>query len=218
MSIRTVLADDHQIFLVGLRALLDKLSDIEVVGEATDGEQALLLSRDLTPDVVVMDITMPVLGGIEATRQIAQELPSVRVLCLSMHKAKRYVRSVFEAGAAGYLPKDCALDELPGAIRTVSANQVYVSPVIATKFVDELRGHDPKPCPSVGVWELSSRECQVLRFIADGLTTREIAEKLNLSVKTIGTHREHLMQKLNIHSISGLTKYAIRKGLTTVED
>ncbi len=216
MGIRIVLADDHQLFLDGLRALLAKEPEIQVVAEASDGREALAEARGQRPDVVVMDLSMPGLNGIEATRRIVQSLPSVRVICLSMHTEPRFVEAALEAGASGYLPKDCATEEMTAAIRAVSNGQTYLSPSVAGVVVDVLRNREgTEEANAFGV--LTGREREVLQLLAEGQSTKELAAHLNLSVKTVGTHREHIMRKLGIRSIAGLTKYAIREGLTSPE-
>lgn len=216
MSIRIVVADDHQLFLEGLRALLSKEAEIEVVSEASNGREALSEARRQRPDVVVMDLSMPGLNGIEATRRISRSLPGVRVICLSMHTEPRFVEAALEAGASGYLPKDCAADEMTAAIRAVSSGKTYLSPSVAGVVVDVLRNRDaPEEENAFGV--LTDREREVLQLLAEGQSTKELAAHLSLSVKTVGTHREHIMRKLGIRSIAGLTKYAIREGLTSPE-
>ena len=214
MSIRILLVDDHEVFLDGLRALLDRQPDMEVVGDAKGGRRAVRLARQTIPQVVVMDASMPGMNGFEATRQIVAEVPDVKVLCLSMHSEERFVLAMLDAGASGYVLKECALEELVRAVRSVAANQVYLSPGIAGIVVEAARASQPQPRTSAFSL-LTAREREVLQLIAEGQATKKIAAQLYLSVKTIGTHREHLMDKLKIHSVAGLTKYAIRQGLTS---
>ncbi|MEE8583468.1 MAG: response regulator transcription factor [Acidobacteriota bacterium] len=214
MSIRILLVDDHEVFLDGLRALLDRQPDMEVVGDAKGGRRAVRLARQTLPQVVVMDASMPGLNGFEATRQIVAEVPEVKVLCLSMHSEERFVLAMLDAGASGYLLKECALEELVRAVRSVAANQVYLSPGIAGIVVEACRAGQHQDRASAFSL-LTAREREVLQLIAEGHATKEIAAQLYLSVKTIGTHREHLMDKLKIHSVAGLTKYAIRQELTS---
>ena len=216
MSIGILLADDHQLFLDGLHALLAQQPGMEVVAEARDGQEAVRAALKHRPDVVVMDISMPGMNGIEATRQITKRLPEVKVLSLSMHADKRFVLAVLEAGASGYLLKESALEELVRAIRAVEAGQTYLSPAIAGFVVEAYKAAHPKTASSMFSL-LTAREREVLQLIAEGRSTKEIAELLCVSVKTVSTHREHLMKKLNLYSIAGLTKYAIREGLTSTE-
>ena len=216
MSVRIVLADDHQIMRDGLAALLEKQREMEVLGQASDGRQVVQAARDLRPDVVIMDVSMPGMNGIEATRRITAELPQVKILCLSFQSDKRLVLAVLEAGASGYLLKDCAFDELVTAIRTVMANQTYLSPAIAGTVVDGYKALHPEAQPSAFT-QLTEREREIVQLLAEGLSTKEIAVRLQLSVKTVGTHREHLMAKLHLHSLAELTKYAIKEGLTSVD-
>ncbi len=216
MSIRIVLADDHTIFLSGLRTLLEKEPDLEVVAKVKDGREAIRVVHEKRPDLVVMDVSMPGMNGIEATRQITATLPRVKVLCLSMHSEEQFVTAVLEGGASGYLLKECALDELLTAIRTVMANQIFLSPTITTTVVQNYRAQRGATQPSP-VSPLTDREREVLQLIAEGHSTKDIAARLHLSVKTIDTHRHRIMDKLRIHSVAGLTKYAIRRGLTTAQ-
>ena len=216
MSIRVLLGDDHRIVREGLRILLEKEPDIEVIGEAEDGHSTVELARKLKPQIVVMDITMPDLNGIEATYEITKEIPGVKVLALSMHVDKRFVEKMLKAGATGYLPKDCAYEELVRAVHTVASNETYLSPTIADMVRRDYLRQGPKADTSV-FSVLTLREREVLQFMAEGKTTKAIASHLEVSVKTIETHRQHVMQKLNLHSLAELTKYAIREGLTSLE-
>lgn len=216
MSIRIVLADDHTMFLSGLRTLLEKEPDLEVVAKVKDGREAIRVVHEKRPDLVVMDVSMPGMNGIEATRQITAKLPRVKVLCLSMHSEEQFVTAVLEGGASGYLLKECAFDELLTAIRTVMANQIFLSPTITTTVVQNYRAQRGATQPSP-VSPLTDREREVLQLIAEGHSTKDIAARLHLSVKTIDTHRHRIMDKLSIHSVAGLTKYAIRRGLTTAQ-
>ena len=216
MSIRIVLADDHTMFLSGLHTLLEKEPDLEVVAKVKDGREAIRVVHEKRPDLVVMDVSMPGMNGIEATRQITATLPRVKVLCLSMHSEEQFVTAVLEGGASGYLLKECALDELLTAIHTVMANQIFLSPTITTTVVQNYRAQRGATQPSP-VSPLTDREREVLQLIAEGHSTKDIAARLHLSVKTIDTHRHRIMDKLRIHSVAGLTKYAIRRGLTTAQ-
>ena len=216
MSIRILLADDHQIVRAGLKNLLDKHKDIEIVGEAADGRETVAQALKIEPDVVVMDIAMPGLNGMEATRQIIEENPNIRIIALSMHSDRQYVSGMFQSGASGYLLKDCAADELVDAVRTVFGRQIYLSKEITGVVVKEMvslrkRGLGPES-------DLSDREREVLQLLAEGKSTREIAEILFISIKTVETHRQKIMAKLEIYTLPELTKYAIRAGLTSVEN
>lgn len=212
MSIRILLADDHKIIRDGLRSLLARHDDMHVIAEAEDGRTAVQLAREMTPDVIVMDIAMPDLNGVEATRQIMEIDPAIKVVALSMQSDGPVVRQMFQAGSSGYLLKDCAFDELVKAIRTVLAGQVYLSPDIANVVVRQI-----SPLPPRMASPLTAKEREVLQLIAEGKSTKEVAAILSVSVKTIDTHRQHIMDKLDIHNIAELTRYAIREGLTTAD-
>ena len=212
MSIRILLADDHKIMRDGLRSLLEKQSDMEVVAEAENGRTTVQLAQKLLPDVVIMDIAMPDLNGIEATRQIIASAPSVKVLALSMHSNRAFVTGMLSAGASGYLLKDSAFEELARAIRVIVMNQTYLGLGITEAVVKDYVRHLSATGPSVP--HLSPKEREVLQLLAEGMTTKQIASRLYVSVKTIETHRQKIMEKLDIHSIAKLTKYAIREGLT----
>lgn len=215
MTIKVLLADDHKIVRDGLRTLLEKHADIAVLGEAEDGREALQLAGKLSPDVVVMDIAMPELNGIEATRQILSEHPGIKIVALSMHSDKRFVSEMLKAGASAYLLKDCAFEELIAAIRTIMKGKIYLSPGIAGVVLADYIRSDRKSEPSV-FSQLSDREREVLQLMAEGKTTKEVAAHLNVSIKTVETHRTNIMTKLDIHSIAELTKYAVREGLTSL--
>ena len=215
MSIRVLLADDHEIMLNGLRSLLEQEADMVVVGEAKDGREAVAAAREKAPQVVVMDLSMPGMNGIEATRRIAAEQPAVKVLCFSMHGDQGFVGAALEAGAAGYLLKDYAVDDLVQAIRAVAAGETYLCPQIAGTVVEAYKAARGKNTGPSAYSLLTAREREVLQLIAEGHTNGRIAERLGLSVKTVGTHRERLMAKLDIHTVAGLTKYAVREGLTS---
>lgn len=212
MTVRILLADDHKIMCEGLQMLIEKQPGMEVVGVANDGRGAVRMTRELAPDVVIMDVAMPNLNGIEAARQITSELPAVKVIALSMHTDRRYVTGMLSAGVAGYLPKDCVGEELAQAIRTVVGGQVYLSPAIAGIVVEEFTSVTRQRHSL-----LSPRELEVLQLLAEGQSSREIAESLHISVKTVETHRRQLMEKLNLRTVADLTKYAIREGITSVE-
>lgn len=215
MSIRILLADDHKIVLDGLHALLEKQPGMEVVAEAEDGRKTVQLVQKLLPDVVIMDIAMPDLNGIEATRQIVAETPNVKVVALSIHSDRRFIVEMFKAGALGYLLKDCAFEELANAIRSVVANRLYLSPKIADIVVKDYIRLSLKTEFSV-FSVLTSREREVLQLLAEGKTTKQIASNLRVSIKTVETYRQRIMDKLGIHSVAELTKYAIRERLTSL--
>ncbi len=218
MSIRVLIADDHKIMLAGLRSLLEKQTDIEVVGEADNGRKAVQMAQEQNPDVVVMDVSMPDLNGIEATTQIIESLPETRVIALSMHSDKRFVMGMLRAGASGYLLKDCASQELANAIVQVAVGKKYLSPEITGVVIDDfLLGGGSSEEVATAASQLSPREREVLQLIAEGWSTKQIASHLYVSIKTIETHRRQIMKKLDLHSIPDLTKYAIREGLTSIE-
>ena len=216
MSLKILLADDHKIVRDGLKSLLKKEVSMEVIGEADNGRKTVQLARDLEPEIIIMDISMPDLNGIEATRQIVADSPDVKIIALSMHSDKRYVKGVLSAGASGYLLKDSAFEELVEAIRTVDTGRFYLSAGIAGVVVKDYVGSQAnKDALTSDI--LSAREREVLQLLAEGKSTKEIASDLHVSVKTIETHRQNIMQKLNIHTIAGLTRYAIREGLTSLD-
>ena len=215
-SIRIVLADDHQIIRDGVRKLVESLEGYAVVGEAANGREAVELARDKRPDVLVMDVGMPDLNGIEATGRVASEAPGVKVVALSMLSDARFVRRMFQAGASAYLLKDCAFDELKRAIDTVLKDKTYVSPAIGKVVIDDYV-QDERTADSEAFASLTAREREVLQLLAEGRATKEIAAELFVSVKTIETHRQHVMKKLGTNSIAELTKFAIREGLTQLD-
>jgi DNA-binding NarL/FixJ family response regulator len=216
MLTRILLADDHRILRQGLRTMLAAEREFEVVAEAEDGRTAVELAERLLPNVVVMDIGMPGLNGIEATRQIVERVPSVRVVALSAYADRRLIAEILKAGASGYLLKESAYDELAEAIRTAAAKKVYLSPRIAAELVDDYVRMSKDPGPSV-FESLSPREREVLQLIAEGQSTKEVARILKVSVKTVETHRRQLMNKLELFSVAELTRYAIREGLVSLE-
>jgi len=217
VTLRIMLADDHAIVREGMRALIDKVSDIEVVDQAESGRETVEKCCELAPDVVVMDIAMPDLNGVEATRQITSEVPNTRVLALSVHSGRKMVSAMLQAGASGYLVKKCATDELINAIRTVVDGKTYLSPDISHLVVQDYLNSVPEDLSSA-FSILTERERQVLQLVAEGLTTKAIAYDLDVSVKTIETHRQNVMEKLDIHSVAELTKYAVREGLTALDE
>ncbi|NIA06719.1 MAG: response regulator [Actinobacteria bacterium] len=216
MAIRIMLADDHRLFRAGLRALIEKQTDIEVVAEADNGRLAVELAKRLRPEVVVMDISMPDLNGIEATRQIISGLDGTKVLSLSMHSDSRFVEGMLKAGASGYLLKDCAHEEFIRAIRAVAAGQTYLSPAVTDKIVKDYVQQAGTETDSIHKI-LTPREREVLQLVAEGLGSKQIAAQLGVSVKTVETHRHQIMERLNMHSVAELTKFAVREGLTSLE-
>jgi len=215
-AIRIVLADDHDVVRAGIRGILGRQSTIEVVGEASNGREALQMARDLKPNIIVMDIAMPELNGLEATRQIVAAEVDVKVLILSMHSSRQFVSEVLKAGASGYLLKNNALRELPIAIAAVSAGKVYLSPGVAELVVEDYVRHVPAT-GKVAFSTLSAREREVLQLLAEGKTSKEIANALTVSVKTVESHRSQIMDKLGIRTVAELTKFAVREGLTPLD-
>jgi DNA-binding NarL/FixJ family response regulator len=214
--IRILLADDHRIVRSGLRELIGKHPQLEIVAEAERGNTAVQLCRKLSPDIAIMDISMPDLNGIDATKQILSRSSKTKVIILSVHSHQNFIERVFKAGASGYLLKDCSFEEVVAAIYAVYAGETYLHPKIATAVRDEyLQWLLQKDATSSS--QLSLREREVLQLIAEGKNTKEIAFFLNLSGKTVEAHRRRIMEKLKIHSVAELTKYAIREGLTTEE-
>ena len=212
---RVILADDHTIMREGLRGLLAQVPRVEVVAEAEDGRAAVKLARKLAPDVIIMDIGMPDLNGIEATRQIMAKSPDVKVLGLSIHCDRRFVAQMLAAGAAGYLPKDCAFEELASAISTVAANRKYLSPSVVDTVVEHYV-QQMEATGSTAYTVLSPREREVLQLMAEGQTTKQIALSLHVSPKTVETHRRQAMEKLGLYSVAELTRYAVREGLVSL--
>jgi len=215
--ITVLLAEDHTIVRKGLLSLLQSESDIEVVGEAANGHEAVRLACQLRPDVVVMDITMPLLNGLEATRHIKRDLPDTRIVVLTVHTTEEYIYQILKAGASGYLVKQAAPDELVLAIRSTCAGQTFLSPSVSGMVIQEYIERAQQTEVADDYATLTDREREVLQLLTEGLSTREIAEHLVLSVKTIETHRANLMNKLDIHNLPDLTRYAIRKGVVPLE-
>ena len=217
MGITILLVDDHKIVFESLQSLLDEQPDMRVVGWAENGRDAVAKVKELEPAVVIMDVAMPDLNGIEATQQITSHYPGTKIIALSMHAEKQFVTGILSAGASGYLTKNCSSDELVNAIRCVVANKKYLSPDIAGVVIEESLNHSPKTGSSSSS-TLTMREREVLQLIVEGNTVKQIAERLYLSIKTIHTHRNQIMQKLNMHSTAELTKFAIREGLIPLQD
>ncbi len=212
VKITVLIVDDHMIVRDGLRSLLERQPDIEVVAEADNGREALTQAKKLSPDVIVMDIGMHELNGIEATRQIVGESPAVKVLALSMYSDKRFIIGMLKAGALGYMLKDSAFRELVDAIRVVASNKVYISPSIAGVLTEDYLENLTEKDNSVNSI-LTSREVEVLQLLAEGKSTKQTASILGVSTKTIETHRKNIMKKLEIDNIVDLAKYAIREGI-----
>jgi len=216
MVTKILIADDHQIVRQGLRFLLEKESDLKVVAEADNGRTTVRLARELTPGVIIMDVAMPELNGIEATRQIIAESPATKVIALSMYVDRRFVVNMLKAGASAYLLKDCAFEELIRAIRVVLAHKTYLSPGVTDILVKDCQMGIPMNEISAFAL-LTPREREVLQLMSEGNSTAKIADQLHVSIKTVESHRQQLMQKLNLRSVAELTKYAIREGLTSLE-
>lgn len=214
-KIRLLLVDDHEIVRAGIRMLFLAESDMEIVGEVGSGEEAIEAVRDLTPDVVIMDVAMPGMTGIEATRRIKEASPDTTVLALTMYDDEQYFFEMLNAGASGYIPKRAAPDDLVSAIRVVNQGNVFLHSTLANFLMKDVLGQAETNAEQA-VPELTPREREVLTYIAEGFTNREIAEALVISVKTVDRHRENIMQKLNLHSRVELVKFAIEKGLISV--
>ena len=213
MSLKIIIADDHKIMRDGLRNMLEKEPGMEVIADAKNGREAVRLAEQLRPDILIMDISMDDLNGMDATRSIIAKGLGTKVVALSMHADQRFVAGMFEAGAMAYLLKDCAYDELLQAIRQVMSGRTYlcsmISGVVIRDYIQRMRKNEPSL--------LSPREKEILQLLAEGSTTKRIADQLNVSVKTVETHRQHIMDKLNIFSIAELTKYAIKEGITSID-
>lgn len=210
-SVRIVLADDHTLVRAGFRALLEDLPDVEIVAEAGDGREALQLIAAHQPDIVLLDISMPGLNGLEVAGRITREFPHIRIIILSMHAGEEYVLRALRTGAAGYLLKDAGTSELDLALKAVSRGETYLSPAVSKHVIEQYTrrvksGHDP-------IDQLTQRQREILQLIAEGYTTKQIAQKLGISPKTVTTHRTDLMERLNIHDIAGLVRYALQSGL-----
>jgi DNA-binding NarL/FixJ family response regulator len=219
-SIRVLIADDHALVRAGMRVLLGQVPEVDVIAEASDGRETLHLIATHQPDVVLMDITMPGLNGLEATVRVAKEFPRVRVIILSMHAVEEYVLQALHAGASGYLLKHAAPVELGLAVKAVVRGETYLSPpiskVVIDKYLQRTRGEpDQSWATSMPYGQLTSRQREILQLIAEGHTTKDIAQCLNLSARTVETHRTELMQRLDIHDVAGLVRYAIRTGLVS---
>jgi DNA-binding NarL/FixJ family response regulator len=216
MSIRVLIADDHAIVRDGVRALLALSEDISVVGEAANGQEAIELARKLTPDVILMDIAMPGLGGLEATLEIRKENPQARILVLTQYEDREYIRRFLKAGVSGYVLKKAAGSELTSAIRAVSRGGLVLDPEVAREAMRD-QAESAAPGRTADPYDtLTDREKQVLKLVAEGRSNKEVAELLDISVKTAMSHREHIMQKLDLHSRTELIKFALQKGVITL--
>jgi DNA-binding NarL/FixJ family response regulator len=216
MTVRIVLVDDHRLMREGLRCLLEQEPEFKVVGEAADGHTAIEVVRTLSPDVVVMDVGMPDLNGIDAARRITSEYERVKVIAVSAHADKRNVMNMLEAGAAGYVLKNAAHDELLRAVHAVSAGRTYLSPEVAGLVVERMTNPDAVPDMSAYAI-LGARQREVLQLVSEGKSSAETAKVMHISTKTVETHRRNIAQKLGLHGTAALTRYAIREGLTTLE-
>lgn len=213
MKVRLLLVDDHPIVRSGMRMLFQAESDLEIVGEADGGAEAIVAVQRLRPDVVIMDVAMPGMNGIEATRRIKEIAPETAVLALTMHEDEQYFFEMLKAGASGYIPKRAAPDDLVAAVRVVAQGNVFLYATLARFLMKDMGEQDVVAADTVDDEQLTVREREVLACIADGMTSREIAEQLVISVKTVERHRENIMAKLDIHNRVELVKYAMRKGI-----
>jgi len=215
-KITVLVAEDHTIVRKGICSLIDGKADIQVIGEAENGREAIDKVVALQPEVVVMDIAMPLLNGLEATRQIKKMYPQIKILALTMYTNEEYILQILQAGASGYVIKQAAPAELLSAIHAVYRGDSFLSPNISKTIIDEYLRHTTPTAP-VEQEKLTDREREVLQLVAEGFTNQEIAEKLNISVKTVGVHRTNLMEKLEIHNVTDLVKYALRKGIINLD-
>jgi two-component system, NarL family, response regulator NreC len=218
-TLKVLLVEDHAIVREGVRALLDEEPDIDIVGEAADGSEAVALAQTLRPDVVLMDLNLPGVGGIEATHQLRQLFPDVRVLVLSMYDSEEYVFRALRAGASGYVLKQSTSAELVLALRAVAAGSTFLSPSISQILIsDYMRRAQAEEPNGAALNILTPREREVLHLVAHGLTNRQVAQRLHISIKTVETHRGNMMQKLDVHDRAGLVKFAIENGLISIEE
>jgi len=216
MTIRILIADDQQLFRDGLRALIEQENNMDVVAEAENGREAIKLAKDVKPDIIVMDINMPDLNGIDATQIICGELPGIKLIALSIHSTQKFISGMLKAGASGYIVKHCAFKELAMAIRMVSEGKPYLCTEILSTVMDEFASNSSSGKPTV-FSALSSREREVMQLVAEGMKSEDIASHLCISVKTVSSHRCHIMKKLNLKSQADITRYAISEGLISSE-
>lgn len=210
MKIRLMIADDHQLFREGLVNLLSDTNDIEIVGQACDGKEAIEMAEKLTPEIVIMDIGMPIYNGIEAASILKKKFPEMKIIALSMHSEKHYVKEMLEAGASGYLFKNCTYQQLIEGIHTVFAGKKYLSDTITEVLIHDYLNKTEDTKPSLPNLPLSPRETEILKLFASGKSTKEIANQLFVSIKTVGTHKQHILEKLELKSTTDLVKYAIK--------
>jgi len=215
MSIQILITDDHQIFREGIMNLLSDLPQIVIVGQAENGQEAIEKAKNLKPDIVIMDLSLPVINGVDAIRILHKELPETRVLVLSMHDDKHYIKEALEAGAYGYLCKNCTYDQLIEGVNMVYQGKKYLSNKITEVLIHDYLTKEEKVCDNSP--ELSERESEILKLKAEGKSTHEISDILFISVKTVGTHKKHILEKLNLKSTADLVKYAIQKGIVGLE-
>ena len=214
--IKIVLVDDHKIMREGIRAMLDLENGLEVVSEAENGREALEIALDIIPDIIIMDINMPDMNGTEATRRIRKSCPETRIIALSMHSDRFFVTEMLQAGASGYLLKDCSGQDIVTAIRTVHAGKSFLSPEITGIVIEDYIQKSSKENPKSPA-QLTTKEREVLQLIAEGNTSKEISSHLNIATKTVDSHRINIMNKLDLHNIAELTKFAIRYGITDLD-
>lgn len=214
MSVQVILADDHEIMREGLRLILSRVPNVQVVGEARDGREVLELARRLNPQIVIMDVGMPELNGIDASRQLLADQPGIKVIALSALADRRYVLGMLEAGACGYVVKSAAGDELVKAIQCAIGGRKFISPEVAGSLVD---AYTHREFPAAGGTSLSPREREILQQLAEGKTSKEIGVSFSISTRTVETHRRNIMQKLGVHNLADLTRYAIREGLVQAD-
>jgi len=215
-KIKLLLVDDHPIVLDGIKSHLCAQPDFEVVGDANNGQEALRKAKLTLPDVVLMDISMPHMNGLEAMASLRKQVPNAKVLILTMHESKEYIARVVRSGARGYLLKDSAPAELVRAIKAVHAGEVHFSPLVSKVLIEEMADGSKRSAEAPPPPPLTEREREVLSLIAEGLLNKQIADRLGIGVRTIETHRERIMRKLDIHTVAGLTKYAIARGMTSM--
>lgn len=218
MTIRVVIVDDHSVVRAGMRMLLESDPELEIVGEGENGQQGLQLAHEFKPDVMVMDVTMPEMDGVEATRRIKQEIPQIAILAVTIHEGADYFFRMLQAGASGYVPKRAAPDDLLHAIHVVAKGDVFLEPRIAKELVFDYVSRVRQGVAQESYDGLTEREREVLALIAEDETNQAIANRLNISVKTVERHRENIMQKLNLHTRTELVKYAIRKGIISLDE